>query len=205
MAEDRSVFARFEFVNDLIQAILDLRDAGFKRDDIEVFSSIPLEVEHLSHSKEVNLKEDEAKSLNEVLFKEGRRVGFFTRIGAAIGISLAVILVGIVPITYPLQPSQQGGMPIVPFPPMGILSFETMILIAFIASILGFAWLTRNDRIKTKVYDKLLTVDRFAIGLTDLSPDRMKEATEIFKQNSTEDIHEFLEDEPGKTQLSESV
>lgn len=202
-ADANSVFARFEFANELIQAVLDLEEAGFERDQIEVFSPIPLEVDHLRHSEEVNIDDDQAHRLEEVLIKKGRKVTFFTRFGAAIGISFAVFLVGISPLTYPIQPSQQGGMPVVPFPPMGILSFEAMILFSFIASILGFAYLTRHQRERTKVYDKLLTVDRFAIGLNDLGQDRMTEAIEIFRQNNTEDIHEFAEDEPGKNQLSE--
>ncbi len=103
-------------------------------------------------------------------------------------------------LTYPIEPPQQGGLPIVPFPPMAILAFETMILIAFIASISGFAILTRMQRSKSKVYDHLLTVDRFAIGLVDLNDESMTAAIEIFKQNHTEDIDEFFEAKPNKSQ-----
>ncbi len=200
MADKDAVFARFEYADDLIKAILDLVDAGYDSEEIEVFSPIPLEVEHLNHSEEVDLDGEAGEKLEKVLFKKGNHVKLFTRLGAVVGISLAVLLVGVTPLTYPIEPPQQGGLPIVPFPPMAILAFETMILIAFIASISGFAILTRMQRSKSKVYDHLLTVDRFAIGLVDLNDESMTAAIEIFKQNHTEDIDEFFEAKPNKSQ-----
>lgn len=179
MNERASVYAIFEFADDVGRAISELRRAGFDGQEIDVYSPIPLD-HHFHH-------EQDHESL-EVVKKKGPKVATITRVGTALGIMVGVFLVGITPLLYPIQPIQQGGMPVIVLPPLGMMSFEAMILLSFFATVAGFLIRTGMPRSNLGTYDIELTRDRFAIHLMGLGTVRFTEAVDILQRCNAESI-----------------
>lgn len=97
------VHAVFATPSDARDALRKLAEEGVRADDVEVRSSAPLE------------------ELPSLVPKHRSRVPLMAVLGGLVGGTVAFLLASLTAKAYPLP---TGGMPIVPLPPSGIITFE---------------------------------------------------------------------------------
>lgn len=82
------------------------------------------------------------------------RVYVFPFIGAALGLSVALLLTTATQAAYPLV---TGGKPILSIPPMAIISYEGTMLGAILFTVLGIIFESRLPKLKLGLYDTRIT------------------------------------------------
>lgn len=82
------------------------------------------------------------------------RLYVFPLVGAAIGLSVAILLTAGTQISYPLV---TGGKPILSLPPMAIISYEGTMLGAILFTVLGIIFESRLPSLAKNIYDDRIT------------------------------------------------
>jgi len=135
------VMGVYYFVDDAAEAVKALRQIGHK--DVSIFSPVP------HHSIEQAIEQGPSL-VRWVTFTGGV-------LGATAGFSLCIYSV----ISYPLV---VGGKELVSLPPFVVIGYESMILLAALANLLGMLALGRMPQIKAKApYDPRFSEDRIGI------------------------------------------
>jgi hypothetical protein len=147
------VMGVYYYVDDAAEAVTALRQAGHK--DLNVFSPVPHhEIEH-------------ALEQGPSLVRWVTAVGGF--LGATGGFSLCVYTL----LAWPLV---IGGKELLSIPPMTVIGYESMILIAGLSNLLGLLALARLPQVKAVApYDPRFQEDRIGIWV----PCDAKAATKV--------------------------
>ena len=120
--------AVFDSPSDAQDALEQLAEAGFTASEIEVRSSIPLVHEVCPVGLEVH-----------------SRVPFMAVVGAVLGGTAAFLLTSLTSQAYPLP---TGGMPIVPLPTTGVITFEGLALGAILCTVATVFYECRLPRLR---------------------------------------------------------
>ncbi len=168
----REVLGIFTHLDALLQAIHQLRDAGYR--DAGVFSPIP------------------RHELEEALAMGPRPVRVFTLVGAILGAITGFVLTIATSLHYPLITS---GKPIVSIPPFLVIVFELTILFGALATILGMLLNIRLPRLKLQPdYDPRFSEDRFGLWVR-CQWDQIDAAQRILHSCRAEEVSEVLPQE----------
>ena len=119
--------AAFDSVSDAQDALEQLAEAGVAASEIEVRSSIPLVHEVCPVGLEVR-----------------SRVPLMAVVGGLVGATVAFLLVSLTSQAYPLP---TGGMPIVPLPTAGVITFEGLALGAILCTVATVLYESRLPRL----------------------------------------------------------
>lgn len=159
----RAVLGLFEYADDTVDAIHELKNAGFE--DMVVYSPIPVhEIEHaLEHGKPKRAN-TLAAGLKALKLRDVH-VLRFTLFGMFGGIALAWLLAIGTAIDWAIP---QGGMPIVALPPVGLITYELGSLGSALGTVFGFVWLSRLPIMKEEIYDISVGSDRFGIAVKNV-------------------------------------
>jgi hypothetical protein len=171
MAERAGGFlASFEYLDSIVDAIHDLRKAGFK--DLTAYSPYP---EH--HI-------EEALGYGESPVRVWTLVGGLT--GAATGFAFTVW-------TSMDWPLVTGGKPIISIPTYVVIAFELTILFGALSTLIGLFWNARLPKIKRPVvYDPEFSSGRFGLYVP-ASGERASEARRILEKHEPADLVDSAE------------
>lgn len=143
-----------------------LHEAGFKPADYQILTGLPYP----------------DGAFGERIPKH--RLYAFPFIGAACGLSVAVLLTAGTQISYPMV---TGGKPILAIPPMAIISYEGTMLGAILFTILGVLFESRLPRPGVGLYDERITEGWIGIALA-VPEERLNAASLVFEQAGADDI-----------------
>jgi len=165
MSDKQGVLGVFTYLDETLNAVKKLRDAGFK--NLRVFSPFP--------NHEIEEVMDEPESI----------VRFFTLGGAMLGAACGVGFTVLMSSDWPISVSAK---PIVSLPPFMVIIFELTILMGALATLLG---LLINSRLRRNVpitmYDTRFSEDKFGVMIT-CEKENVKDAEEILTSQGAEDI-----------------
>jgi hypothetical protein len=108
----------------------------------------------------------------------------FPLIGAAIGLSVALLLTAGTQLAYPMV---TGGKPILALPPMFIISYEGTMLGAILFTILGVIFESRLPRLKVGLYDRRITEGYVGI-LVDVNEEHVEQIQKAFEEAQAVDV-----------------
>jgi hypothetical protein len=145
MTSETTVLGLFEEIEPAAKALtrLQLRDK-FDRRDLMVLSSTPF--------PEGVLEADDTKS----------RLPFVTLLFAFVGIGLGLILAGG---SFALYVIRQGDKPVLSGPPIGIISYEFMMLSALTAAFFTALYEMRLPAWRNRVYDRRISEGYIGIAI----------------------------------------
>ncbi len=165
MSDKQGVLGIFTYLDETLNAVKKLRDAGFK--NLRVFSPFP--------NHEIEEVMDEPESI----------VRFFTLGGAMLGAACGVGFTVLMSSDWPISVSAK---PIVSLPPFMVIIFELTILMGALSTLLG---LLINSRLRRNVprtmYDTRFSEDKFGVMIT-CEKENVKDAEEILTSQGAEDI-----------------
>lgn len=167
------ILGLFDFEDDAVKAIERLKEAGFR--DLHTLTPVSSE------------------EIESALGKRRPYVGRYTLVGALIG---AAVGFSLPTLTSIINPQPQGGMPVVPLPPYGLVALETSVLFALIFTFVGFFLVTKLLNHDTQFFPEEIGGDTFAVVLAG-KDGRLSEARKILEDCgavSTEE-HEVPTDE----------
>ncbi len=124
----QTLFASFDQASTVVTTINHLKEAGISPQNIEVISSQP----HLNH----HFLPERSKSY----------IGAFALTGAVVGAAAGFVLASLTALSYPLP---TGGMPLLSWWPIGIVSYETTMLGAVLATLVGLLSELRLPHLKS--------------------------------------------------------
>ena len=116
----------------------------------------------------------------------------FPLVGAAVGLSIALLLTAGTQLAYPVV---TGGKPILAIPPMVIISYEGTMLGAILATIAGVIFESRLPRAKVGLYDPRITEGYIGL-LATVPEERLDEIQQAFQEAEATDVK--LEEPSGK-------
>ena len=153
------------YVDDATEAVKSLRQAGHK--DLNVFSPVPHhEIEH-------------AMEQGPSLVRWVTAVGGF--LGVTGGFALCFYSMGSWPLVI-------GGKELFSIPPMTVLGYESMILVAGLSNLLGMLALGRLPQLKQVApYDPRFQEDRIGIWVP-CAPDVAPRVAEMLKGHEAEEV-----------------
>ena len=108
----------------------------------------------------------------------------FPLIGAAIGLSVALLLTAGTQLAYPLV---TGGKPVLAIPPMFIISYEGTMLGAILFTILGVIFESRLPRFKVGLYDRRITEGYVGL-LANVDEDRVEQLQTALEEAKAVDV-----------------
>jgi hypothetical protein len=160
------VMGIYYYVDDATEAVKTLRQVGHK--DLNVFSPVPHhEIEH-------------ALEQGPSLVRWVTAVGGF--LGATGGFALCFYSIGSWPLVI-------GGKELFSVPPMTVIGYESMILIAGLANLLGLLALARLPQIRPAApYDTRFQEDRIGIWVP-CGSEHAARVQEIMKGHGAEEVH----------------
>ncbi len=161
------ILASFEFLDSTIDAVKELRKAGFK--GLTTYAPFP---EH---------------HLEEALGYDQSPVRVFTLVGALTGAATGFAFASWTSMDWPLV---TGGKPILSIPAYVIIAFELMVLFGALSTVIGLFINTRLPNTKPLiVYDPEFSSGRFGIHVP-ASTDRMSEAKSILEKYTPVELRE---------------
>ncbi|MBI4301015.1 MAG: DUF3341 domain-containing protein [Chloroflexi bacterium] len=137
-----------------------LEKAGFASQDYEILTSTPYPEGAFGE-----------KPVKHKLF-------VFPFVGAAAGLSVAVLLTAATQLDFPLV---TGGKPILSLPPMFIIAYEATLLGAIIFTVLGIIFESRLPRWSLGLYDRRITQGYIGLLVSCLE-DRRPQAEQALSQ-----------------------
>ena len=149
----------------MIEAAIRLKDSGFT---VTVFSPIPLGVEL------------------DPLVKRPNYIRYFSLFGAICGLFFGVILTLGTAALYVLP---RGGLPIWPVTPTLLLTYESIILIGVIWTLIGFCVIARLPNFRKKVYDPRVTLDSFGLLVEDIREDKLEEVEKVLNELGADEVN----------------
>jgi hypothetical protein len=157
-AEPRGVLASYDYLDDTVDTIKELREKGF--DEITAFAPFP---EH---------------HIEEALGYGNSPIRLFTLVGGLTGMATGLAFTTFTAMDWPIV---TGGKPILSIPAFVIPTFEMTILFGALFTVAGVFWNMRIPDIKSHVvYDPEFSSGRFGVYVT-ASPDRIGEARKILE------------------------
>jgi hypothetical protein len=158
----------FQYEDDLLRSVQQLKDAGFARPI--VFSPVPFEheLEHIYGPRKSPVRRF---SLAGGL------------IGAVSGFALAVFcaLVFVLP---------SAGRAIIPFPPFLVISYEVTILFGVLFTLLGFHVVSGLPAWQDHPYDERFGIDRFGLIVSCTDEAQRSEAGRLIRTAGAEEVRE---------------
>jgi hypothetical protein len=152
MSEANIQQALFSEVEQAVEAVDKLREAGIRDEKIEIISGMPL-----SHHI---LGRPEIKS----------RVPLFAMTGFIVGFITSLVMNYFTPILYPIY---VGGMPLFSIPPTIVLTFEISMLGLMAFTFLGVIWENRFPDYRPHEYNVEATDGKIAV-VYDCPDDKLK-------------------------------
>ncbi|MCI0420527.1 MAG: DUF3341 domain-containing protein [Acidobacteria bacterium] len=131
---------------DLPQILDKLEAAGILSSQIEIISHVPV------------------PGCGAVAGKKSR-LGWFALSGALLGAVGGLLLASLTALAYPLP---TGGMPILAWWPIGIVTYETTMLGAILSTLVGFLVELRLPRFKPMPYDGAIADGGVLLSITNL-------------------------------------
>ena len=140
----------------------------------------------------LGLTNDNFEILTGVPYPEGafgehvkrHRLYVFPFIGAALGLTVALLITAGTQLSYPLV---TGGKPILSIPPMAIISYEGTLLGAFLFTVFGILFESRLPRLKLGLYDDRITEGYIGILVT-CPEERAEDVQRVLRQSGAEEI-----------------
>lgn len=176
----KAMISVFTYVDDVVRAVEDLGHSGIL--DFETFGPIPShDIEHaVMHLEELREKKPFLENAIDVVWRRRTfQVGRGTAVGAVLGVAAAwALFIG----TKLMLSTQTGGMPVIPLPPMGLLSYEMGTLFATLGSLGAFLYLGRLPKSKLGNYDVLYSYDKFGILIESEDEEILKKGKEIVEK-----------------------
>jgi hypothetical protein len=161
MPESADLMAEFSSADALLDAVRQVREAGYRR--IEAYTPFP--VEGLA----------EALALDEDIIPI---VGFG---GAVFGAAVAFFMQAYVNLDFPLN---SGGRDVIPVPAFLVVTFELTILFSALFLLVGMLILDRLPRLHHPLFD----VERFHLASSDRFFLRLSAGDSRFQRSETEDF-----------------
>lgn len=172
-AASAGLLASFEYVDDTVDAITDLRKAGFK----EITAYAPFPEHHIEHA----------------LGYDQSPVRVFTLVGALTGTATGFAFTAWSSMDWPLI---TGGKPILSIPAYVVIAFELTILFGALATVIGLFITGRlPDTRPMMLYDPEFSAGRFGVHVA-AGPERMDEAREIFERYQPIELRDGPREEP---------
>ena len=112
------------------------------------------------------------------------RLYLFPLLGAAVGLSLSLLLTIGTQLAYPLI---TGGKPILSLPPMFIISYEGTLLGAVLFTVIGVLFESRLPRIRTGLYDPRITEGFIGIEVS-VPEEQVEQIQGIFQGANAVDV-----------------
>lgn len=164
------LLASYEYLDDTVDAITDLRKAGFK--DLTAYAPFP--EHHIEHA----------------LGYDQSPVRVFTLVGALTGTAAGFAFTAWTSMDWPLV---TGGKPILSMPAYVVIAFELTILFGALATVIGLFINSRLPSVKPPVvYDPEFTSGRFGVQVsTDAG--RAAEARGILEKYEPAELREAEE------------
>ena len=161
-----------------------------KRSILGLFQSTDAAV--VGADKLVNAGVDDFEVLSDTPYPEGafgerpskHALYIFPLMGAAVGLSIALLLTAGTQLAYPVV---TGGKPILAIPPMVIISYEGTMLGAILATIVGVIFESRLPRSKVGLYDPRITEGYIGL-LATVPEERLDEIQQAFQEAEATDV-----------------
>ena len=160
-------FASFDQASTVVTTIDELKQAGISPRNLEVLSSQP----HLNHH-----------FLPE---RSETHIGAFALTGAVVGAVAGFALATLTALAYPLP---TGGMPLLSWWPIGIVSYETTMLGAVLATLVGLLSELRLPRLKS--LPGVIAHEGLMIAIRCGSADEVAVAKEIVARSGGKSIRQ---------------
>ena len=167
--KNQGLLASFDYLDSAVEAIEELRKAGFKRKSIQAYAPVP---EH---------------DLEHAMGYGQSPVRVFALVGALTGTATGFALSIFTSMDWPLV---VGGKPIVSIPAFVIIAFELTILFGALATVIGLFINARLPRLKPLVvYDPEFSSGRFGVYVS-AAADRAEEARKILQEKEPAELRE---------------
>ena len=167
---NRGLLASFEYLDSTVEAIEDLRKAGFET--LKAYAAYP--EHHLEHA----------------LGYGESPVRVFTLVGGLTGTATGFAFTTWTNMDWPLI---VGGKPIVSIPAFVIIAFEMTILFGALATVIGLFILARLPDFKPAVvYDPEFSSGRYGVYV-EAPPERLEEARRILDAQEPVELREGTE------------
>jgi mono/diheme cytochrome c family protein len=168
-----NLFALFLTPEDTGDAVRRLSELGVTDRDIAVLSHVPYDPEVLGRSS-----------------AQRGGMGPVGAIGGALGILTALLLAGVVFLLYPLD---QGGQPVLPFPPSIIILVEVTMLLTMWTLFFGFLVVNRMPTFGRPAYSHEITAGKIGL-IAPVQDERMARAVELLRQSGAETVEQLDSD-----------
>ncbi len=169
-ANTSGILASYEYLDDTVDAITELRKAGFK--DLTAYAPFP--EHHIEHA----------------LGYDQSPVRVFTLVGALTGTATGFAFTAWTSMDWPLV---TGGKPILSIPAYVVIAFELTILFGALATVIGLFINSRLPMVKPPViYDPEFSAGRFGVQV-DADPSRLAEARSILEKYEPAELREAEE------------
>jgi len=166
---NRGILASYDYMDSAVEAIENLRKAGFHRKAIEAYAPVP---EH---------------DLEHAMGYGQSPVRVFALVGALTGTATGFALSIFASMDWPLV---TGGKPIVSIPAFVVIAFEMTILFGALSTVIGLFINTRLPRLKPLVvYDPEFSAGRFGVYVV-AGPEKMEEARRILEEQEPAELME---------------
>ncbi|MDT8367985.1 MAG: DUF3341 domain-containing protein [Longimicrobiales bacterium] len=167
MSETNGILAAFDYLDSTIDAVKELRGAGF--DDVTVYSAYP---EH---------------HLEEALGYDQSPVRVWTLVGALTGTATGFAFTAWTSMDWPLI---TGGKPVLSMPAYVVIAFELTILFGALSTVLGMFINSRLPSVASGVvYDPEFSSGRFGIFVPASGTD-LDRAREILRKHEPAETRE---------------
>lgn len=164
---DTGLLASFDYVDDAVDAIKELRGAGFS-DDLTAYTSYP--DHHIEHA----------------MGYDQSPVRVFTLVGGLTGTATGFAFPSFASMDWPLV---TGGKPILSIPAYVIPAFELTILFGALSTVIGLFILSRlPNPVPTVIYDPEFSSGRY--GLFVRAGTRADEARSILQKHQPVEVRE---------------
>jgi hypothetical protein len=165
---DTTLLGLYEEIDDAAKALSTMRgSAGFASQDLMILSSVPF--------PEGVLEADRSKI----------RLPQIALTFAIVGILFGVTVAGGTALLYVIR---TGGKPIMSGPPIGIISYEFMMLFALVFAFLGALYEMRLPNWRAKVYDPRISEGYIGVAAHCGSDEAVARARTIFTDTKAMDI-----------------
>lgn len=170
MSTSTRLVASFEYLDDCVNAIGELRKAGFSpRKDLAAYASYP---EH---------------HIEDAMGYGQSPVRVFTLVGGLTGTATGFALPTFASLDWPLI---TGGKPVLSMPAYVIPAFELTILFGALSTVIGLFILSRLPQTGPRVvYDPEFTSGRYGVQV-DATGARLEEARTILQKHQPADVRE---------------
>ena len=159
---------------------------------LALFNSAQKAANATDHLAEVGIGNDRWEVLTGTPYPEGAfgerpariRLFVFPFIGAALGLTTAILLTAGTQVSYPLV---TGGKPVLSIPAMAIIAYEGTMLGAILFTILGIIFESRLPSFRITPYDRRITEGYVGI-LVRCPEDRVVAVERVLRQAGADEI-----------------